>query len=449
MGVVHLKEKIKIDKYKPFVDQAKAEGAEMVVFPELAYAYDTFSEFEQINDMTNPYEEIEALCLLHPDQCIAYKTAKKIQYNLSKWAKDNHIYIAFNLREKGELCTWEELYAPGTYCVDGYASYNTDLVLDRTGKIIVKYRKANIFFIFESFKAGSYEPVTFNVDFTPEKFGIITCFDLLNQQPLMKLLEDLEIKNLLFPTQWDDVKAGYEAGLIQQGMSYAYDLNLYASDICMLTSASGIFSSGVPLNVTTADENVLLTAEMSQNMQKAKTQRVLNPSMTIRTFFPFLVYSTYQGIVEKIGHGPKHYFYDMGKYTCDIKLKIKNEYENQEYFRIGAGSDLFVLMSAFDACGVYDCGSDSVCAESAMTNVNSNSKFEYIKIEMKYKKEEFTGFTLPALSTKYLMVPLASDFFYNRIDSELHVRAKLDYENKSDDVLSRCYIIRAFNNPDW
>ena len=64
---------------------------------------------------------------------------------------------------------------------DGYNLYNTNLVFDRTGVLVAKYWKQNLFF--EPVFDVPSEPVftTFTTDFGVT-FGTFTCFDSLWNQ---------------------------------------------------------------------------------------------------------------------------------------------------------------------------------------------------------------------------------------------------------------------------
>lgn len=79
--------------------------------------------------------------------------------------------------------------------------YNANVVFDRNGRIISRYRKFNLFG-----EAGiSVTPVadvsSFTTDFNVT-FGHFICFDLLFKTPTMQLLADEMVTDIVYPTMW-------------------------------------------------------------------------------------------------------------------------------------------------------------------------------------------------------------------------------------------------------
>lgn len=78
--------------------------------------------------------------------------------------------------------------------------YNTNIVYDREGRIIAKYRKINLFA--EAKLTPGTELVTFTTDFGAT-FAIFTCFDILFYMPSVAILtNNTQITDVIFPTAW-------------------------------------------------------------------------------------------------------------------------------------------------------------------------------------------------------------------------------------------------------
>lgn len=143
------------------------------------------------------------------------QTLKKI----SCAARENKIYVVINIAEKLS-CTEDPCPK------DKVFYYNTNVVFDRTGKIIARYlyififiiniiynvtykylitmsryRKTNLFLERQFNVTATPEVVTFNTDFGV-KFGTFICFDILFYKPALQLTRTYEVTDIVFPTAW-------------------------------------------------------------------------------------------------------------------------------------------------------------------------------------------------------------------------------------------------------
>lgn len=53
----------------------------------------------------------------------------------------------------------------------------------------------------DALTAGPSAPITFKTDFGVT-FGIITCFDILFDEPARRIIYDKNVTDILFPTAW-------------------------------------------------------------------------------------------------------------------------------------------------------------------------------------------------------------------------------------------------------
>jgi predicted amidohydrolase len=121
---------------------------------------------------------------------------------LSCAAKKGQTYVVINLTEKAN-CPDEEMIAnqDERQCrPEGVSYYNTNVVFDRNGTVISRYRKFNLFQ--ETVDHPKYpEIVTFSTDFGIT-FGIFTCFDINFAEPSGSLLRKHKVTDIIFPSFW-------------------------------------------------------------------------------------------------------------------------------------------------------------------------------------------------------------------------------------------------------
>lgn len=142
-------------------------------------------------------------------------------------ARDNKIYVVINIAEKVPCNN-------GSCSRDKMLYYNSNVVFDRTGKIIARYlvlyynyifiiiilllykiqyyicliiinryRKTNLFAgeLYQFNVTAMPEVITFDTDFGV-KFGTFICFDILFREPAITLTRDRQITDIVYPTAW-------------------------------------------------------------------------------------------------------------------------------------------------------------------------------------------------------------------------------------------------------
>jgi hypothetical protein len=101
--------------------------------------------------------------------------------------------------------------------------FNTNVVFDRTGCIVSKYRKFNLFGEPLMNVPNSPEMAIFDTDFGIT-FGHIVSYDLLFKSPAYDLIKTKSISHILFPSQWISETPFLVS--IQTQQSYAYRNNI-------------------------------------------------------------------------------------------------------------------------------------------------------------------------------------------------------------------------------
>lgn len=143
-------------------------------------------------------------------------------------ARSRGMYLVINLVEK-ELCgngAGSKTYGP---CPEtGVQYFNTNVVFDRTGKVISRYRKTHLWRheYYETSVLLTPDVATFTTDFGVT-FGHFICFDMLFYEPAMTLIQERNITDIIYPTYWFSELPFLGAIQLQEGWAYGNDINLW------------------------------------------------------------------------------------------------------------------------------------------------------------------------------------------------------------------------------
>ncbi|XP_045478685.1 vanin-like protein 1 [Harmonia axyridis] len=152
------------------------------------------------------------------DKIIPCSSSRK-QYSsffklLSCTAQKYRTYLIINLKEKDDSNGSMEFY-------------NTNVVFNREGEVIARYRKYNLYLEPDTNKPKKPELVTFKTDFG-ETFGIFTCFDIIFESPGIELVRK-GVKNFIFPTLWIPELPFLTTNQVQQMWANGNDAYLMAA----------------------------------------------------------------------------------------------------------------------------------------------------------------------------------------------------------------------------
>ncbi|CAB3220552.1 unnamed protein product [Arctia plantaginis] len=217
--------------YEALIEQAAQQNADVIVFPELTLTNATTSFTVPIHGLLREYP----IPALRPDLYDGLLVA------MSAAARRNAIYVVINGREsvdcrqpqQGEDCPEQQLYI-----------FNTNVVIDRNGSVIDRYRKINLFG--EATHTPSLKPDlgVFTTDFGVT-FGHYICFDLMFQVPAIQVVRKHNIKDIIFSTMWFSELPYLTAVQIQEAYAYTMDVNFLgagANNVRVGSGGSGIYS---------------------------------------------------------------------------------------------------------------------------------------------------------------------------------------------------------------
>lgn len=164
-----------------------------------------------------------------------------IQRFLSCLAKNYSMYIVANIGDK-QPCK-------ATCPSDGQFQYNTNVVYDKNGTLVARYHKYNLFFEFQFDKPDVPDRIYFDTEFG--RFGIFTCFDMIFKEPVIPLIEQCNVTNVVFPTAWMDVLPFFSAVEFHSAVAAGMEVNILAANIHRPIDqfhGSGIYTPNGALN---------------------------------------------------------------------------------------------------------------------------------------------------------------------------------------------------------
>ncbi|KYQ54958.1 Vanin-like protein 1 [Trachymyrmex zeteki] len=210
--------KINSDAYVVFIKVANLYGVDIIVFPEAGLTTINFPEREKLEDWTTIVPN--ASSNYTPCSQDTVKVSEALR-KISCAAKSNKIYVVINIAEKAPCydvpCPKDKMFY-----------YSTNVVFDRTGKIIARYRKTNLFGEYQFNVTTIPEIVTFDTDFGV-RFGTFICFDILFYEPAIELTRIHQVTDFVYPTAWFSEVPFLTAVQLQAGWSFAENVNLLAS----------------------------------------------------------------------------------------------------------------------------------------------------------------------------------------------------------------------------
>ncbi|XP_036347918.1 vanin-like protein 1 [Rhagoletis pomonella] len=209
---------------------------------------------------------------------------------LSCLARSRQIYLVVNVIEK--FFCGNDTSVVGRCETSGLNTYNTNVVFDRQGRVISRYRKTHLYRSEYYSKNTLPQPqiATFTTDFGVT-FGHFICFDMLYWAPAAVLVKELGITDIIYPTYWFDELPFLTAVQLQEGWSFANDINLLAANANYPSeenSGSGIYAGRLGRLTAVINEEsttILLTASVPK---RAYLDSYVVPPVIQPTFEPQL-----------------------------------------------------------------------------------------------------------------------------------------------------------------
>ncbi|XP_058806700.1 vanin-like protein 1 [Phymastichus coffea] len=365
------------------------------------------------------------------------------------------IYVVVNHYEKVD-CRAEQPNCAG----DGFLIYNTNVVFDRQGRLIARYRKYNLFFEPGVNVTAAAEISIFDTDFGV-RFGQIICNDILYGEPALELASK-HGKDVVFSAEWFSELPFLTSVQAHSAWAYANDVNLLSSGFnepAITNGGSGIYLGRAGISRATIPNvasNVLIVTEIPKviNGQRQPLSNLTRPK----------AYAFSQSEVPTVWDNVKDFMYkdDFRTYTtelvdpkqllherklcnrglcCDFKIDVsfndnlaKQSGKDYYRYRIGVfnGTRLFagLFTVGIQVCGLFFCRDDTLasCGDRFSPNSSVINPTVFHKIEIKQivsdRSEYRKTFYLPMTLTANLMPVDYSKIKYQNYLSEIDGTAR-------------------------
>lgn len=194
----------------------------------------------------------------------------EIQVQLSCMAKHNRMYIVANMGDK-QFCEHGDPLCP----IEGWYQYNTNVAYDKMGNFIARYHKQNRFNEPQFNAPVHTEYVYFDTDFG--RFGLATCNDIMFYDPIVELIREYNVTDIVFPSAWPDTLPLYTSIGFISSFAVGHSVNVLSANIRQpynpLTGGACIHGSGMytPQGAvkyvydTTPKEGILIVADVPVN----------------------------------------------------------------------------------------------------------------------------------------------------------------------------------------
>lgn len=220
------------DNLKAYLELIESANGttDIIVFPEA-----TLNSLLQLT--TVPLPSSHSLC--HTQSAVVTEVAEFMR-QLACAAIKAQTYLLFNVKEQEECNQQdvEDIDCP----TRGYRLYNTNVVLDRSGAIVSRYRKWNLYLEPQLNHTAEPEFAIFETDFNVT-FGHFICFDMLFYTPAQEIVERYGIRNMIVTKLFNSEMPFLTASQLQQGWAWGNNVNLLAAGASL--PHGGISGSGI------------------------------------------------------------------------------------------------------------------------------------------------------------------------------------------------------------
>ncbi|XP_034490272.1 vanin-like protein 3 isoform X2 [Drosophila innubila] len=207
---------------------------DIIVFPEA-----TLNSLLQLTAVPQPSSQ--SLC---HKQTVAATEVAEFMRQLACAAVEAQTYLLFNVKEREECGNDndDDTDTDNDCPPRGYRLYNTNVVLDRSGAIVSRYRKWNLYLEPQLNRTAKPEIAIFETDFNV-MFGHFVCFDMLFYTPAQELVERYNIRNIIVTKMFNSELPFLTASQLQQGWAWGNNVNLLAAGASL--PQGGITGSGI------------------------------------------------------------------------------------------------------------------------------------------------------------------------------------------------------------
>ncbi|CAD7086923.1 unnamed protein product [Hermetia illucens] len=440
-------------EYRNIIFSKEAEDVDIMVFPEMT-----------LNTvLTTTFVPDPKLKIVPCDNA----DYEEFLSSMSCTARDSRKYLVINVIEKATCTntTQESIGDPRPCSSNGLNSYNTNVVFDRNGAVISRYRKWNLFG--ELGRNTTYKPEygVFDTDFGV-RFGHFICFDILFYTPAQEIVSS-GVTDFVFPTMWFSELPFLTAVQVQSAWAYTNDVNLLAAganNAAVGSTGTGIYAGKQGTIVATMTANPLRKLFVA-TVPKKGSNLAITPSIEendigsqdlflkrdhIESYNTSIVDTSSEIVRETLCHE------DL---CCDFIAVIKNQTVS------GNSSSYTYRLTVYDGNRSYSGaaeGSLKICSIMACTNatlascgrvftrdvqVENTFIFQDILIEGKFRNSGML-FVMPnSLDFTYMPVK-NSEYYLNKQEYINHTYAQISLTQPRANLLTFGIYVNVLNKTE-
>lgn len=456
------------DAYVNHIKTAKKSDADIIVFPEDGLTTTTLPKREEMEDWTTIIPDASENFIPCTNNTIKVSEALK---KISCAARDNKIYVVINIAEKlpctGNVCPKDKIFY-----------YNSNVVFDRMGKIIARYRKTNLF-VEPQFNVTTVpEVVIFDTDFGV-KFGTFICFDILFYEPALQLTRLHQVTDIVFTTAWFSQTPFLTAVQTQAGWSFSEDVNFLASGYNkpdVGSSGSGIYlgRGGIAKTIMSNIEHdeVLVfkvpkkknksgfnkdhhdhskdhdrkvvpydTKVSSQQEESLRNENKFDNTVTDTIFLSYDNISAFETISLKENINKTVCQYG---FCCDFKIEVLTLDSSTKY-RLVAFNGLRIygiIEAGVQACGIIQCLNDSISSCGSV----QESKTVFSNIEIMATFYDYKNILIMPSTLRSNLLPFFENWTYDEHAHDDHVHVSMFSHNEINNLITFGIYSRYFKS---
>ncbi|XP_068623393.1 vanin-like protein 1 isoform X1 [Battus philenor] len=395
-----------VQNYVKLVKEAADQNADVIVFPEMTLTRGArrvvVPIYGALKDSPVP--------ALRPDLYDA------ILVSISEAARQHQIYVVINLQELMDCNN-----APGEYCPEQKKyQFNTNVVFDRTGAVIDRYRKINLFGEFTRTPALKPDLGVFTTDFGVT-FGHFICFDLMFQVPAAQVVEKNNITDVIFSTMWFSEMPYLTATEIQEAYAYSMNVNFLAAganNVGLGSAGSGIYSGragslisvmpGVPTTRLLVSRVPKIPGEVKEPFPGPISDDPKSVDNLVLISDPSLPSHVSRQLVE----GAQEFILTTNEVSCKFRVKLRlSDSEQGPYYRALAKDSFNVYARqtmGVAACSLTACKNNTIESCPYRFKNKDSAEIEELEIEMTTHRLHYNS-TLQCSDIVYYPVSMRND----------------------------------------
>ncbi|KAG5681836.1 hypothetical protein PVAND_011244 [Polypedilum vanderplanki] len=420
-----------LKEYIKWIFRAKEHNVDILVFSEASLNYNGLNKRDDLIEFA-----IELPEEISDDNYGCDYTSNFILNELSEAVSNASIYVLVNIVEKRNESDDDD---------NDVSLFNTNIVFDRNGCIVSRYRKFNLFIEPNINRTKESELSFFETDFGVT-FGHFICFDILFKAPAYDLI-NLNISHFLYPSMWFSEVPFLTSIQIQQHYAYRNNIVLLSSGTNSPSNSntgSGIFigkHGAVESIISYINESKMIVAKVPKDVNDSEycpEKPTIKPYTSIEmdrlklwSNLPksALTYSLNEGSIIHENGLECEFSIDFTRLSDEEQNEHEEDDNNMErygyrliafngirnYANISNGGEIYcAIVACINESDPMTCGMRFQNSEKLVPSV----LFHSIKIKATIDENESSSFLIMPTTLDFSIRPLSVDDFEFSVDEK-------------------------------